>query len=170
MKVKRPSIADLIRPLREAKDRERDRDREREKGTWAESVEDANVCAGATDTDGSAASSRRAGGLTAAPASTLTTATRPSETALSHATSASHQEEEVLFVSPTRSVHPGLGPAETDQKALRKDRGAWLLSEERRAKIARRFLREGKSQSLILLTGPEPEDRDHVDTVRTRLA
>lgn len=169
MKVKRPSIADLIRPLREAKDRERDRDRE--KGTWAESVEDANICAGATDTDGSAASSRRAGGPTAVPASMLTTATRPSETAPSHATSASNQEEEALFVSPTRSVHPGLGPAETNQKALRKDRGAGLLSEERRAKIARRFLREGKSQSLILLTGPEPEDRDHVDSqVRTQLA
>lgn len=177
MKVKRPSIADLIRPLREAKERERDREREREKGTWAKSVEDANLSTDATDTEGSAATSLRLAGDptgTAAPANTLTTAMLPSETTPSYATSASNQEEEARFIWPTQSVHPAVGPTETDQgrnKTLRKERGAGLFSEERRAKITKRFLREGKSQSLILLTGSEPEDTDHVDSkVRTRFA
>lgn len=91
----------------------------------------------------------------------------PSETTPSYATSASNQEEEALFISPTQSVHPAVGPIESDQgrnKTLMKERRAGFFFEERRAKITKRLLREGKSQSLILLTGSDPEDTDHMDS------
>lgn len=45
-----------------------------------------------------------------------------------------------------------------------KERRAGFFFEERRAKITKRLLREGKSQSLILLTGSDPEDTDHMDS------
>lgn len=162
MKVKRPSIADFIRPLREAKERERDRELEREKGTWA----DANISTDATTTEGSAATSHHlAGGTrgTAAPANMLTTTMLPSDSAPSRGSSASSQEDKALFSSP-QSV-----PVEsTERDRPGKERGAGLFSGQRRVQMTKRLLREGKSQSLILLTGPDPEGPEHCDSkVRT---
>lgn len=170
VKVKRPSIANLIRPLREAKERERDRDREREKRTWAKSVEDANISTDATTTEGSAVTSYHLAGNptgTTAPANMLTTAMLPSETAPPYATGASSQEKEALFISPVQSVHLAVGLTESDQggnKTLMKELDAGFFFEERRAKMTKRLQREGKSQSLVLLTGSDPENADHMDS------
>ncbi|XP_041794805.1 capping protein, Arp2/3 and myosin-I linker protein 2 isoform X2 [Chelmon rostratus] len=179
VKVKRTSIADLIRPLREAKERERERerDKEREKGRGARSVEDANVSNDATTTEGTVATSHQLAGDargTMAPANTLTTMTPPSETTPSYPTIAtspdlttatlSNLEEEAVPVLPGRIPSPVVTSPLTEQ-----ERSGMLMKEmklggtpygERRLKVTKRSLREGKSQSLILLTGLEPEDKD----------
>lgn len=178
MKVKRTSIADLIRPLREAKERERERerDKEREKVRGARSVEDANVSNDAATTEGTISTSHHLVGDargTMAPAKTLTTMT-PSETAPSYPTIAtspdlttatlSNREEEAVPVLPGRTPSPVVTSPLTEQ-----ERSGVLMKEmklggtpygERRLKVTKRSLREGKSQSLILLTGLEPEDKD----------
>ncbi|TNN01069.1 hypothetical protein fugu_012315 [Takifugu bimaculatus] len=170
VKVKRPSIVDLIRPLREAKERERDREREREKGTWAKSVEDANISTDATTTEGSEATSRPLASDTTgttAPANMLTTTMQPIEATPSYATRASKQEEKSLFNSPTQSDRPAVDSTESDrwrEETLMKERQAGFFSEERRVKMTKRLLREGKSQSLILLSGSDPEDTGHMDS------
>lgn len=180
MKVKRTSIADLIRPLREAKERERERerDKEREKERGARSVEDANVSNDAATTEGTlatndhlAAHAREA----MAPANALTMTTPPSETAPpcptiatspdSIAAKLSNLEEEVAPALPGRSPSPVVTSPLTE-----KERSGVLMKEmklggtpygERRLNVTKRSLREGKSQSLILLTGPESEDKDN---------
>ncbi|XP_029697979.1 capping protein, Arp2/3 and myosin-I linker protein 2 isoform X1 [Takifugu rubripes] len=170
VKVKRPSIVDLIRPLREAKERERDREREREKGTWAKSVEDANISTDATTTEGSDATSRPLASDTTgttAPANMLTTTMHPIEATPSYATRASKQEEKSLFNSPTQSDRPAVDSTESDrwrEETLMKERQAGFFSEERRVKMTKRLLREGKSQSLILLSGSDPEDTGQMDS------
>ncbi|XP_038562432.1 capping protein, Arp2/3 and myosin-I linker protein 2 isoform X2 [Micropterus salmoides] len=172
VKVKRTSIADLIRPLREAKERERerDRDKEREKGRGARSVEDVNVCNDAATTEGTVATSHHladdARG-TMGPAKTLTTVMPPSETAPSYPTIAtspdlttamlSNLEEEELPVLPGRI--PSRIPSPVVTSHLTEQLGGTPLG-ERRLNVTKRSLREGKSQSLILLTGLEPEDKD----------
>lgn len=50
-----------------------------------------------------------------------------------------------------------------------KERQAGFFSEERRVKMTKRLLREGKSQSLILLSGSDPEDTDHMDSKVSKL-
>lgn len=149
MKVKRTSIADLIRPLREAKERDKDR--------GARSVEDANLCNDAIITEGIGAGSAGGAGGVTAPAETLPTTMPPRKTTPSPVT---------ITTSPDipSTTLPGLDkegaavlslpPPEEEVQAGRK------LSGERRLRVAKR-LREGKSQSLILLTGSEPEDKDN---------
>ncbi|XP_031723978.1 mucin-5AC-like [Anarrhichthys ocellatus] len=177
VKVKRTSIADLIRPLREAKERERERDKEREKGRGSRSVEDANVSNDAATTEGTVATGHHLAGDargTMAPAKTLTTTTPSSETTSSYPTVATspdpttdtlpHLEEEAVPVSPGRTPSPVVTSPLTEQ-----ERSGMQMKEmklggtpygERRLKVTKRSLREGKSQSLILLTGLEPEDKD----------
>ncbi|XP_078804446.1 capping protein, Arp2/3 and myosin-I linker protein 2 isoform X3 [Oryzias latipes] len=149
VKVKRTSIADLIRPLREAKERDKDR--------GARSVEDANLCNDAIITEGIGAGSAGGAGGVTAPAETLPTTMPPRKTTPSPVT---------ITTSPDipSTTLPGLDkegaavlslpPPEEEVQAGRK------LSGERRLRVAKR-LREGKSQSLILLTGSEPEDKDN---------
>uniref|UniRef100_A0A3P9K8R7 Capping protein regulator and myosin 1 linker 2 n=1 Tax=Oryzias latipes TaxID=8090 RepID=A0A3P9K8R7_ORYLA len=149
VKVKRTSIADLIRPLREAKERDKDR--------GARSVEDANLCNDAIITEGIGAGSADGAGGVTAPAETLPTTMPPRKTTPSPVT---------ITTSPDipSAALPGLDkegaavlslpPPEEEVQAGRK------LSGERRLRVAKR-LREGKSQSLILLTGSEPEDKDN---------
>ncbi|XP_059190926.1 capping protein, Arp2/3 and myosin-I linker protein 2 [Centropristis striata] len=172
VKVKRTSIADLIRPLREAKERERER--EREKGRGARSVEDANVSNDAATTEGTVATSQHLAGDargTMAPAKTLTTTTPSSEAAPPHpviATSPelttvtiSNLEEEALPVLPGRSPSPVVTSPLTEEGVQMKEmKLEGTPYGERRLKVTKRSLREGKSQSLILLTGLEPEDKD----------
>uniref|UniRef100_A0A8C9ZJK4 Capping protein regulator and myosin 1 linker 2 n=1 Tax=Sander lucioperca TaxID=283035 RepID=A0A8C9ZJK4_SANLU len=169
VRVKRTSIADLIRPLREAKERERER--EREKGRGARSVEDANVYNDATTTEGSVATGRRLAGDargTMAPAKTLTTTTPSSDTAPSYPTIATstlpNLEEGALPVLLGRSPSPVVtSPLTEQERSGVQGKEAALggtLYGERRLKVTKRSLREGKSQSLILLTGLEPEDKD----------
>lgn len=158
MKVKRTSIADLIRPLREAKERERER--EREKGREARSVEDANLSNDATTTEGTIATTQHlTDDVRGMMAPALTTATTPNETIPTrHSITTSHDitsttmlpnlEEEAVFV-------PGVTSPQTEQENL----GGTPYG-ERRLRVTKRSLREGKSQSLILLTGLEPEDKD----------
>ncbi|XP_037623048.1 capping protein, Arp2/3 and myosin-I linker protein 2 isoform X4 [Sebastes umbrosus] len=179
VKVKRTSIADLIRPLREAKERERERerDKEREKGRGARSVEDANVSNDAATTEGTVATSHHlagdAGG-TMAPAKTLTTPVPSSETTPSYPTVAtspdlttatlSNLEEEAVPVLPDRTPSPVVTSPLTEQERSGVQGKEMKLGGtpygERRLKVTKRSLREGKSQSLILLTGLEPEDKD----------
>ncbi|XP_041853637.1 capping protein, Arp2/3 and myosin-I linker protein 2 [Melanotaenia boesemani] len=166
VKVKRTSIADLIRPLREAKERERERerDKEREKERGARSVEDANVCNDAATTEGTATSRHLAGHVRdmMPPAETLTTMTLPSETAPSYPTvtpspdltaAVHHLEEAAAPVLPARRPSPEVSSPLTGQDVTPYG--------PRRLRVAKR-LREGKSQSLILLTGSEPEDKDNM--------
>ncbi|XP_072291098.1 capping protein, Arp2/3 and myosin-I linker protein 2 isoform X2 [Eucyclogobius newberryi] len=158
VKVKRTSIADLIRPLREAKDRERERDKER----GAKSVEDVNVCNDAAITEGSAAVGMRLAGEgmdVLMPVKTLTI-TPSNESAPTHPTThapstSTHtdntdatvsQPDHPFEVRPEGSEHGDTKMGQTSvERALR----------------TKRSLREGKSQSLILLTGDEDKDRAH---------
>nr|XP_046250721.1 capping protein, Arp2/3 and myosin-I linker protein 2 isoform X2 [Scatophagus argus] len=179
VKVKRTSIADLIRPLREAKERERERerDKEREKGRGSRSEEDANVSNDATTTEGTVATSHHLAGDARemmVPAKILATMTPPCKTTSSYPTIAtshdvptaalSNLEEEAIFVLPGRAPSPVVTSPVTEQ-----ERSSMLMKnmklggtpyEERRLKVTKRSLREGKSQSLILLTGLEPEHKD----------
>lgn len=140
-------------------------------------MEDANVSNDATTTEGTVATSHHLAGDargTMAPASTLTTMTPPSETTPSHPTIAtspdltaatlSNLEEEAVPVLPGRIPSPVVTSPLTEQ-----ERSSMLMKEmklggtpygERRLKVTKRSLREGKSQSLILLTGLEPDDKD----------
>ncbi|KAM9351894.1 capping protein, Arp2/3 and myosin-I linker protein 2 [Symphorus nematophorus] len=172
VKVKRTSIADLIRPLREAKERERER--EREKGRGARSVEDANISNDAATTEGTVATSQHLAGDargTMAPAKTLTTTTPPSEITPSYPTIAtspdltaatlSNLEEEAAPVLPARSPSPVVtSPLTEHERLMQEMKLGGTPYGERRLKVTKRSLREGKSQSLILLTGLEPEDKD----------
>uniref|UniRef100_A0A3P8TWV6 Capping protein regulator and myosin 1 linker 2 n=1 Tax=Amphiprion percula TaxID=161767 RepID=A0A3P8TWV6_AMPPE len=139
VKVKRTSIADLIRPLREAKERERERerDKEKEKERGGRSVEDANISNDATTTEGSI---------------TLTTLTPPDLTTAM----LSSLDEDIVPVLPGYTPRPEISSPLTEQKM---QLGGTPYG-ERRLKVTKRSLREGKSQSLILLTGLEPEDKD----------
>lgn len=175
MKVKRTSIADLIRPLREAKERERERDKEREKGRGARS-EDFNISNDATTTEGTVATGHLAGNAREmmVPAKTSTTMTPPSETIPSYPTittspdlttaTLSNLEKEAVPVLPSRTPSPVVTSNLTDR-----ERSEMVVKEmklegtpygERRLMVTKRSLREGKSQSLILLTGLVPEDKD----------
>ncbi|XP_026222298.1 capping protein, Arp2/3 and myosin-I linker protein 2 isoform X2 [Anabas testudineus] len=179
VKVKRTSIADLIRPLREAKERERERekDKEREKERGAKSLEEANISDHATTTEVNVATSDHLASdvrETMLPAHTFTI-TPPSETSSSYSTITtspdvttamlSNLEEEVVPVLPIHSPIPLITSPLTEQ-----DKSGVLMKEmklagtphrEKQLKVTKRSLREGKSQSLILLTGLEPEDKDN---------
>lgn len=169
MKVKRTSIADLIRPLREAKERERERDKEREKERGARSVEDANISNDATTTEGIPATSHHLAGDVRekrSPAQTLTMTMPPSETTPLYPTITtspdltttvlSNLEEEAAPVLPARMPSPVVTRTLTgqDKQLVGTPYG------ERRLKVTKRALREGKSQSLILLTGLETDEKD----------
>ncbi|KAF3854189.1 hypothetical protein F7725_022244 [Dissostichus mawsoni] len=172
VKVKRISIADLIRPLREAKERERDRD----KGRGARSVEDANVCNDAATTEGTAAPGQHPAGDakgTMAPAKTLTTTTPSSDTTPSFPNTTTSPDLTTATLSNLTGeavpLLPGRPPSPVVTSPLtEQERGGVQMKEmlggspfgERRLKVTKRSLREGKSQSLILLTGLEPEDKD----------
>ncbi|KAG7231013.1 hypothetical protein INR49_025042 [Caranx melampygus] len=180
VKVKRTSIADLIRPLREAKERERERerDKEREKERGARSVEDANVSNDAATTEGTVATNDHLAAHAReamAPANALTMTTPPSETTPpcptittspdSITATLSNLEEEAVPALPGRTPSPVVTSPLTEQ-----ERSGMLMKEmklggtpygERRLNVTKRSLREGKSQSLILLTGPESEDKDN---------
>lgn len=178
MKVKRTSIADLIRPLREAKERERERerDKEKEKERGAKSLEDANISNDATTTEVIVATSHHLASdvrETMLTAHAFTTTTAPSETSASYSAIAtspnvttavlSNLEGEMVPVLPSRS------PIDTSP-LTEQERSGVLVKEikltgtphgERRLKVTKRSLREGKSQSLILLTGLEREDKEN---------
>ncbi|XP_005454302.3 capping protein, Arp2/3 and myosin-I linker protein 2 [Oreochromis niloticus] len=165
VKVKRTSIADLIRPLREAKEREREREKER----GARSVEDANISNDATTTEGIPATSHHLAGDVRekrSPAQTLTMTMPPSETTPLYPTITtspdltttvlSNLEEEAAPVLPARMPSPVVTRTLTgqDKQLVGTPYG------ERRLKVTKRALREGKSQSLILLTGLETDEKD----------
>ncbi|KAK5614236.1 hypothetical protein CRENBAI_006201 [Crenichthys baileyi] len=170
VKVKRTAIADLIRPLREAKDRDRDRDRERdrqkERGKGSE--EDANICNDATTTEGTVAPSCHLADVvreTELPAKSLSTTQSsgmtppyPTITTSPEFTTSVLSElgEAAGPVPPRRSPTPAVvtKPAEPEMPT------GGLSCGERRLRVTKR-LRENKSQSLILLTGLEPEDKDN---------
>ncbi|XP_056138404.1 capping protein, Arp2/3 and myosin-I linker protein 2 [Lampris incognitus] len=183
-KVKRTSIADLIRPLREAKERERERererDKEREKERGTRSVEDVNVSNDATMTEGTVAtddSGDRKDKMAMmtppikATAPSLTTTFLDLTTAAA-ATTLSNLEEEVVTSLPVGPGYPARSvvtpPMMTTSTEWEKSRmldkermmGGGTPDGERRLKVARRSLREGKSQSLILLTGLEPNEQN----------
>uniref|UniRef100_M4APG7 Capping protein regulator and myosin 1 linker 2 n=1 Tax=Xiphophorus maculatus TaxID=8083 RepID=M4APG7_XIPMA len=156
VKVKRTSIADLIRPLREAKDRDRgrERDNEREKEREKESEEDANIYNDATTAEGTAAP-----GLT--PAESLTT-TQSSEMTPSYPTITTSPELTTSVLSePEQAAVPAIPHFSTTPAFITTPPEPEAPSYvERRLRVTKR-LRENKSQSLILLTGIEPDDKDN---------
>lgn len=168
MKFKRTSIADLIRPLRETRERDREREKEREKGRWAKSLEDTNISNDATTTEGTVVTNHLASsvGGTTVPGNTLTTTMLPSETTLPYSTSImSHDlttamlsslEEEAAYILPGGTTCPVFSSHITEQGR------SGTSPRKRRIKLAKRLLRESKSQSLILLTGSKAEDKDHI--------
>lgn len=178
MKVKRTSIADLIRPLREAKERERERerDKEREKERGAKSLEDANISNDATTTEVIVATSHHLASdvrETMLPAHAFTTTTPPSETSPSFSTIATSPDVTTAVLSNVEGkmvpVLPSRSPVVTSP-LTEQERSGVLMKEmklpgtahgERQLKVTKRSLREHKSQSLILLTGLEPEDKDN---------
>ncbi|KAF6716305.1 Leucine-rich repeat-containing protein 16B [Oryzias melastigma] len=152
VKVKRTSIADLIRPLREAKERDKDRDKDR----GARSVEDANLCNDAIITEGIGAGSAGGAGGVTAPAETLPTTMPPRKTTPSPVTITTSPDipsAALPNLDEAGAAALSLPPPEQEVQAGQK------LSGERRLRVAKK-LREGKSQSLILLTGSESEDKD----------
>uniref|UniRef100_A0A667ZE81 Capping protein regulator and myosin 1 linker 2 n=1 Tax=Myripristis murdjan TaxID=586833 RepID=A0A667ZE81_9TELE len=169
-KVKRTSIADLIRPLREAKEREREREREREKEREKErgtrSVDDVNVSNDAAITEGTVAADHHPPGERRdkmAPVMTVTTTAPSSEAAPLSPPTTAPDLTAVPLANPEEGVHPPSPPVwpdhERDGNSTDRKEGGTPLG-ERRLKVSRRSLREGKSQSLILLTGLEPDDKD----------
>lgn len=169
MKVKRTSIADLIRPLREARERERERerDKEREKERGEKSVENVNISNDATTTEGTVTTSHHLAGDTKekmAPAKTLTMTTLSSETAATCPTITTSRNLNTSALSNleevTAPILPACTPSAVVISPLTKQLGHTLYG-KRRLKVTERSLREGKSQSLILLTGLEPEDKDN---------
>ncbi|XP_038157070.1 capping protein, Arp2/3 and myosin-I linker protein 2 [Cyprinodon tularosa] len=167
VKVKRSSIADLIRPLRETKDR--DRDREREKERWKVSEEDANICNDATTTEGTVAPGCHLADVvreTVPPAESLST-TQSSGTTPPYPTVATSpglttavvaELEEAAAPVPPPRLSPT--PAIFTTPAVPERQPGDPSCGERRLRVTKR-LRENKSQSLILLTGIEAEDKDN---------
>ncbi|KAI4877901.1 hypothetical protein NFI96_016785 [Prochilodus magdalenae] len=182
-KVKKTSIADLIRPLREAaraekereKEREKEKEREREKEREKEkekAEEDSFVKPPITTPTPTITESA----LTEpavddkmaprAPSPLLMPVLAPSTALASTPTPpaflpAKPEEAPALSpavpTSPTKTPSPVavVSPSEREKsRTLEKSR---TPDGERRPKPTRRSLREGKSQSLILLTGLEPE-------------
>ncbi|XP_026166545.1 capping protein, Arp2/3 and myosin-I linker protein 2 [Mastacembelus armatus] len=181
VKVKRTSIADLIRPLREAKEREkeRERDKERQMDRGTRSMEDANISNHAATTEGTVATSHHLVGNakeSMEPAKILTITTLLSETTPTYptittspklaTTTFSNLEEEGVLVLPVCSPSPVITspPAVHERSGVltkEKEKLGDTPYGEKRLKVTKRSLREGKSQSLILLTGLEPEDKDN---------
>lgn len=141
-------------------------------------MEDANVSNDTITTEGTAATSQHLAGdarEAIAPAMTLTTTTTPpSETILSYPAITTSPDVTTATLSKMKEkavpVLPGQGPSPVISTTLsEQDRSSVLMKEaklggtpfgERRLKVTKRSLREGKSQSLILLTGLEAEDKD----------
>ncbi|KAI4826271.1 hypothetical protein KUCAC02_021912, partial [Chaenocephalus aceratus] len=141
VKVKRTSIADLIRPLQ---------------GTAAPGQHPAGDAKG-----------------TMAPAKTLTTTTPSSDTTPSFPNTATSPDLTTATLSNLTGEAVPLLPGPPSSPVVtspltEQERGGVQMKEmlggspfgERRLKVTKRSLREGKSQSLILLTGLEPEDKD----------
>uniref|UniRef100_A0A4W5QML3 Capping protein regulator and myosin 1 linker 2 n=1 Tax=Hucho hucho TaxID=62062 RepID=A0A4W5QML3_9TELE len=155
-KVKKTSIADLIRPLREAKEKEKEREREKkgkfeeERGAKATSVNDS----GATTT------ARAAGDNTMAPAtpSDVPTASTSLPTSAPAREEVTPMSPSALTPSPVISPIGGFLVEREKSRTLEKSR---TPDGERRLKATRRSLRDGKSQSLILLTGLEDGTATH---------
>ncbi|KAK2848133.1 hypothetical protein Q7C36_009815 [Tachysurus vachellii] len=175
-KVKKTSIADLIRPLREAaraekerekeKERDKEKEREKEKEKEKEKVEEEIIHKAPSTTptvtdssptvptvDGKMAPSSLFMPLSAPPAAPAAT---PSPLASSPAkTEGAPSLLPVAPPTPTKTPSPVTTLPMDGEKSrtLEKSR---TPDGERRPKATRRSLREGKSQSLILLTGLEP--------------
>ncbi|XP_029009123.1 capping protein, Arp2/3 and myosin-I linker protein 2 isoform X3 [Betta splendens] len=136
MKVKRTSIADLIRPLGEAKNSEKERD---ERG-------DSNTSNDVATTVIAASSLHVAGETTLTSHSYSTTIT----------TDITTFEGDVVPVLLHPSPGVTLSSVEPEKSSVLR---AVSPHGDRQGKATKRSLREGKSQSLILLTGSEPEDK-----------
>lgn len=166
VKVKRTSIADLIRPLREAKDRDRgrERDNEREKEREKESEEDANIYNDATTAEGTAAPGRYLADVvreTVTPTESLST-TQSSEMTPSYPTITTSPELTTSVLSePEQAAVPAVPHLSTTPAFITTPAEPEAPSYvEKRLRVTKR-LRENKSQSLILLTGIEPDDKDN---------
>ncbi|KAJ8271887.1 hypothetical protein COCON_G00107460 [Conger conger] len=161
-KAKKTSIADLIRPLKEAaraekekeKEKEREREREREKERGREKAAEENAAKGAAI---AAAETPALPVTVPAPAPTPAPALTPSPTPTP--TPITPVSPPATPRHPHATPGPGPGPVPVPEReksrTLEKSR---TPDGERKLKASRRSLREGKSQSLILLTGLEPDD------------
>uniref|UniRef100_A0AAY4ENI1 Capping protein regulator and myosin 1 linker 2 n=1 Tax=Denticeps clupeoides TaxID=299321 RepID=A0AAY4ENI1_9TELE len=173
-KAKKTSIADLIRPLREAaraekerekeKEREREREKEREKKVKSEddNIKEASDVITTTTTD--AVPAVVAGVEDAVPPAVPSPTPVPNTAPVSTPSPvlSPSPASDVSALSPT-SPTPSPCPAPLVLPSVEREKSRTLEKSrtpdgERRPKPTRRSLREGKSQSLILLTGLEPED------------
>ncbi|KAI5620981.1 F-actin-uncapping protein RLTPR, partial [Silurus asotus] len=175
VKVKKTSIADLIRPLREAaraekereKEKERDKEKEREKEKEKEKVEEESLhkAPSTTPTITDTSPTVPTADNKMAPTSLFVPISAPiaapsSSPNPSAPSPAKTNEPPTVFpaspLTPTKTPSPvaTMLPLEGEKsRTLEKSR---TPDGERRPKATRRSLREGKSQSLILLTGLEP--------------
>ncbi|MCI4379265.1 hypothetical protein PGIGA_G00225930 [Pangasianodon gigas] len=176
-KVKKTSIADLIRPLREAaraekerekeKERDKEKEREKEKEKEKEKLEEENIHKAPSTTPTITDSSPTVPTVddkmapsplfmplsapSAAPASTPTPpASSPAKTEGVPTLPPAAPLTPIKTPSPVTATLPLEGEKSRTLEKSRTPDG------ERRPKATRRSLREGKSQSLILLTGLEP--------------
>lgn len=182
-KVKKTSIADLIRPLREAaraekerereKEREKEKDREKEKEKEKEKAEESIHLAPSTHPtikDSSptitTVDDKMAPSFLFMPLSSPSAA--PASSPIPPASSPAKPKEVpslplAALPSPTKTPSPVTAMLPLEEEKSRTLEKSRTPDGERRPKATRRSLREGKSQSLILLTGLEP-GQDSVTT------
>ncbi|KAK3570366.1 hypothetical protein QTP86_018564 [Hemibagrus guttatus] len=175
-KVKKTSIADLIRPLREAaraekerekeKERDKEKEREKEKEKEKEKLEEESTpkapSTSPTITDSSPIVPTVDDKM--APSSLFMPLSAPSAAPASTPTppaSSPAKTEGVPTLPPAATPTPTKPPSPVTMLPLDGEKSRTLEKSrtpdgERRPKATRRSLREGKSQSLILLTGLEP--------------
>ncbi|XP_060779937.1 capping protein, Arp2/3 and myosin-I linker protein 2 isoform X3 [Neoarius graeffei] len=175
-KVKKTSIADLIRPLREAaraekerekeKERDKEKEREKEKEKEKEKVEEENIHKAPSTTPAITDSSPTIPTIDdkMAPSPLLIPLSTPSAVPSTPTPPASSpaKTEGVPILPPAEPPTPTKTPSpETTMLPLEGEKSRTFEKSrtpdgDRRPKATRRSLREGKSQSLILLTGLEP--------------
>ncbi|XP_042631164.1 capping protein, Arp2/3 and myosin-I linker protein 3-like isoform X2 [Cyprinus carpio] len=184
-KAKKTSIADLIRPLREAaraekerekereKEKEREREKEKEKQRDKEKLDEENIVKAAATTATTTILTITDSTTTApviedrmpprAPSPAPTPVLTPRASTPTPPASSPSKTEEVPALYPaappiptkTPSPVPVVSPSEREKgRTLEKSR---TPDGERRPKPIRRSLRDGKSQSLILLSDVLPE-------------
>uniref|UniRef100_A0A671M090 F-actin-uncapping protein RLTPR-like n=1 Tax=Sinocyclocheilus anshuiensis TaxID=1608454 RepID=A0A671M090_9TELE len=177
-KVKKTSIADLIRPLREAaraekEEKEREREKEKEKERDKEKLDEENIVKAATTTATTTILTITDSTTTApviedkmsprAPSPAPTPVLTPPASTPTPPASSPSKTEEVPALSPAAPPTPTKTPSPVPVVSPSEREKSWTLEKsrtpdgERRPKPIRRSLREGKSQSLILLSDVLPE-------------
>lgn len=149
VKVKKTSIADLIRPLRDTKERERKRER------VGGSEEEANVCNDAAAREGTVTAGNHLAGKVGETTPLEISFTITTSPDLASPFQPKLQDADVPVLPGHR-----LGPEVVSSLTEQETQSGGTPYGEKRQRMTKR-LRDAKSQSLILLTGSEAEDKDN---------